>query len=120
MIDTFAHRLRQLRKEKGITQESLGYIAGVNRSAVANWEKGIRCPSPIVLRNLAIYFNVKRRQGTTREMLSMSCRVYFDTAPIIYFLENRPQWYDKIESFLYEGIQREFQSKDLKLLAINN
>lgn len=50
----------------------------------------------------------------------MSCRVYFDTAPIIYFLENRPQWYDKIESFLYEGIQREFQSKDLKLLAINN
>lgn len=25
----------------------------------------------------------------------MSCRVYFDTAPIIYFLENRPQWYDK-------------------------
>ncbi|MGN0150080.1 MAG: helix-turn-helix domain-containing protein [Clostridia bacterium] len=58
MIDTFAHRLRQLRKEKGITQESLGYIAGVNRSAVANWEKGIRCPSPMVLRNLAIYFNV--------------------------------------------------------------
>lgn len=65
----------------------------------------------------------------------MSCRVYFDTAPIIYFLENRPQWYDKIESFLYEGIQREFQfvtsvitnieylvapTRELNLLAINN
>ena len=65
----------------------------------------------------------------------MSCRVYFDKAPIIYFLENRPQWYDKVESFLYEGIQREFQfvtsvitnieylvapTRELNLLAINN
>ena len=26
----------------------------------------------------------------------------------------------RLSLFLYEGIQREFQSKDLKLLAINN
>lgn len=65
----------------------------------------------------------------------MSCRVYFDTAPIIYFLENRPRWYGKIESFLYEGIQQGVQfvtsvitnieylvvpTRDLNLLAINN
>ena len=47
----------------------------------------------------------------------MSCRVYFDTAPIIYFLENQLQWYDKIGSFLYEGIQREFQSTDLNFVS---
>ena len=50
----------------------------------------------------------------------MGSRVYLDTAPIIYFLEKNPQWYEKIEVFLYKGIQEEFQSKDLKLLAINN
>ncbi|MBR6583302.1 MAG: hypothetical protein IKK80_06830 [Treponema sp.] len=47
----------------------------------------------------------------------MGSRVYLDTAPIIYFLEKNPQWYDKIGSFLYEGIQREFQSKDLNFVS---
>lgn len=58
MLDTFAHRLKTLRREKDITQEALGYQMGVKRSTIANWEKGIRCPSPMVLRKLAIYFNV--------------------------------------------------------------
>ena len=39
----------------------------------------------------------------------MGSRVYLDTAPIIYFLEKNPQWYEKIEVFLYKGIQEEFQ-----------
>ncbi len=65
----------------------------------------------------------------------MGSRVYLDTAPIIYFLEKNPQWYEKIEVFLYKGIQEEFQfvtsvitnieylvvpTRDLNLLAINN
>lgn len=58
MLDTFARRLKALRREKDVTQEALGYEMGVRRSTIANWEKGIRCPSPMMLRKLAIYFNV--------------------------------------------------------------
>lgn len=65
----------------------------------------------------------------------MGSSVYFDTAPIIYFLENHPQWYGRLESFLYEGIQQEFKfvtsvitnieylvvpTRNLNLVAINN
>ena len=41
----------------------------------------------------------------------MGSRVYLDTAPIIYFLEKNPQWYEKIEVFLY---------KILSLLFLNH
>lgn len=65
----------------------------------------------------------------------MGSRVYLDTAPIIYFLEKSPQWYEKIEVFLYKGIQEEFQfvtsvitnieylvvpTRNVNVLAINN
>lgn len=65
----------------------------------------------------------------------MGSRVYLDTAPIIYFLEKNPQWYEKIEVFLYKGIQEEFQfvtsvitnieylvvpTRNVNVLAINN
>lgn len=65
----------------------------------------------------------------------MGSRVYLDTAPVIYFLEKNPQWYEKIEVFLYKGIQEEFQfvtsvitnieylvvpTRNVNVLAINN
>lgn len=58
MIDNFAARLKKLRKENGLTQEELGWRLEVSRSAVANWEKGMRCPSPVTMRQIAILFNV--------------------------------------------------------------
>lgn len=58
MIDDFARRLKRLRREAGLTQEELGLKLEVGRSAVANWERGIRCPSPLTIRRLAVLFNV--------------------------------------------------------------
>ncbi len=58
MIDNFAARLKRLRKENGLTQEELGWKLEVSRSAVANWEKGMRCPSPVMMRQIAVLFNV--------------------------------------------------------------
>lgn len=58
MIDNFGNRIKTLRRERGLTQEELGYRMEVGRSAVANWERGTRCPSPITMRKLAVFFNV--------------------------------------------------------------
>ena len=45
MRNKFPQRLRQLRKEKGITQEALGQYLHYNHTAVANYESGRNQPS---------------------------------------------------------------------------
>jgi transcriptional regulator with XRE-family HTH domain len=56
--DIFAKRLKQLRREKNITQERLAFILDVKRTAIANWECGTRMPSYIKIRDLSEYFDV--------------------------------------------------------------
>lgn len=58
MLDNFAVRLRRLRREAGLTQEQLGNRLDLGRSAIANWERGTRTPSPMVMRSLAVIFGV--------------------------------------------------------------
>lgn len=58
MTDDFASRLRGLRRGAGLTQEELGNRLEVGRTAVANWERGLRSPSPATMRQLALLFNV--------------------------------------------------------------
>ena len=58
MRNKFPQRLRQLRKEKGITQEVLGQYLHYNHTAVANYESGRNQPSFDDLLKLADYFDV--------------------------------------------------------------
>ena len=39
----------------------------------------------------------------------MSYRIYFDTAPLIYFLDKSPFYYTKMRDFLFENINNESQ-----------
>jgi transcriptional regulator with XRE-family HTH domain len=41
----FAGRLRELREQKGLTQDQLATLAGVKRDAVGRWESGRREPA---------------------------------------------------------------------------
>lgn len=41
----FTERLKELRKEKGYTQQQIADEIGVNRGSYSNWEKGKREPS---------------------------------------------------------------------------
>ena len=41
----FPERLKQLRKEKGLTQVTLAETLGVSKGTVAMWETGKRMPS---------------------------------------------------------------------------
>ena len=51
-------KLRELRKQSGVTQEQLAFARGVSSRAVKYWEHGTRTPSVSSLLALAHYFNV--------------------------------------------------------------
>ena len=57
-MEIFAERIRELRLERGLTQEAVGEIIGVKRFAVYSYEKGRACPEMKGLIALADYFDV--------------------------------------------------------------
>ena len=56
----FSETLKELRKEKGITQETLGSIIHVSRSAIAKYENGLGLPSEEIIKSICDYFEVSR------------------------------------------------------------
>ena len=54
----FSERLRELRQERGMTQEALGQIIGVKNYSVYTYEKGRSCPDVAGLIALADHFDV--------------------------------------------------------------
>ena len=52
MVD-FGKRLRELRKEKKLTQKQLGKMIGVQDSVISFYELGDRMPSPEIIVKLA-------------------------------------------------------------------
>lgn len=80
-------KLKQLRSEKGITQEELAKIMGVERSTIGKYEspnKPITPPTDVLLR-LCDYFNVsvdyllgrdEKPQKTVRELLAENKQQY--------------------------------------------
>ena len=54
----FSHRLYQLRRARGLSQEELAHTVGVSRQAVQKWEAGASAPDLDNLSALADYFGV--------------------------------------------------------------
>lgn len=54
----FGNRLRQLRKDRKLTQQQLAELIGVKNSVISFYEVGERIPSPDVLRKLALALHV--------------------------------------------------------------
>ncbi len=54
----FKERLKELRKEKNVTQTDISKILNVSKMAVSHWEKGNSEPSIEQLKILAKYFDV--------------------------------------------------------------
>lgn len=55
---TFSERLKQLRNERGWSQDALAYNLGISRSAIGNYEQGQRLPDLETLEEMADIFNV--------------------------------------------------------------
>ena len=54
--------LKELRKERGITQEQLAEVIGVSGRTVSRWETGFNMPDLDILIKLADYYNVEIRE----------------------------------------------------------
>lgn len=57
-MNTFASRLRELRKERGLTQKQLAEQTGASERGIQNYELGVRSPAFDVLISLADFFDV--------------------------------------------------------------
>ena len=51
--------LKHLRKSKGLTQDEFGSFFGVTKSAIVNYESGIRKIPVDLLYQIAVFYNVK-------------------------------------------------------------
>lgn len=63
----FKDKLKQLRTEKGISQQTLADAIHISRSAVAKWENGLGFPSRDSLEMLISYFSVDESYFNTEE-----------------------------------------------------
>ena len=54
--------LKQLRNEKGITQEQLAEILGVSGRTVSRWETGTNLPDISILVEISEYYNVEMKE----------------------------------------------------------
>ena len=54
----FATRLKELRKNKGLTQTALANLFAISNGAVGNWETGLRQPDHDTLTKIADFFDV--------------------------------------------------------------
>lgn len=54
----FGDRLKELRKEKNISQEEFGKIFNVGSTTISNWELNITQPSFEIVKKISEYFNV--------------------------------------------------------------
>ena len=57
-MDIFAIRLKELRKEKNLTQKQLAEILQTTDDSIFSWEKGRSQPSIETIRKLCLFFGV--------------------------------------------------------------
>ena len=57
-MNIFYERLKELRSEKGLTQEQLAHELNISRYKITKWESGLTKPNINNLIQLAIFFDV--------------------------------------------------------------
>ena len=57
-MENIGGTLKKLRKDRGITQEELAKLINMERSTIANWERGAKRPSFDALVNYSLIFGV--------------------------------------------------------------
>lgn len=56
-MNKFAERLKELREEKGLTQQQLAMQLGISTACISRWEKNLRVPDINSIILLCKYFD---------------------------------------------------------------
>lgn len=88
-MNSFSFRLKNLRKEKNISQEKLANDLGYSRSTIANYEQNTRLPSADVLTRIADYFEVSLDYLLGRSNIRLTLKDYLthNTPSILLFID---------------------------------
>ena len=57
-MKTFGEKIKELRKERGLTQPALAKELDVSNGMISNWENNINEPGLTHIKNIAIFFDV--------------------------------------------------------------
>lgn len=76
----FKDKIKELREEKGISQQAVADSIYVSRSAVAKWENGLGLPSKESLRLLSEFYNIEEKdllkeQIYEKELVSKNIKI---------------------------------------------
>ena len=83
----FGKRLRELRENRGLTQDELAKELGVTKGAVSNWEKNVRKPkSTEMMEAIADFFNVDMNY-----LYGMNYDIETDVNEMLKQLQYRPE-----------------------------
>ena len=82
----FGEKIRELRKEKGITQEILGKMIGVSKRTIINYEQGTRYPQ-----DHEIYAKLANALGCDENYLKTENEEFITTASEQYGLRGASQ-----------------------------
>jgi transcriptional regulator with XRE-family HTH domain len=69
----FSTRLRNLRRDKGVTQQDIANLVGITYQGVGKWERGITTPDFDALVKLSDYFHVSLDYLITGEEQHKPC-----------------------------------------------
>lgn len=105
------NKIRQLRKKKGITQESLASVLSVSPQAVSKWESGLTYPDVEIIPIIAGYFevsmdilfgyDVREMKVKIQKIIDDAMKYFFDdTAKYIKIIKDALQDYPENEDLL--------------------
>lgn len=96
-------RIKELRKERHMSQEELGKLLGVTKVSISGYEKGIRVPSMEVMEKMLEVFNISADYLMGRELSavcdgdeSVSVMLALTDLEIIRELRRMPSLYNYI------------------------
>ncbi len=58
MVYDFGMTIKQLRKQKGWSQQTLGRKIGVSKGAISTYERNVKIPSAEIIKTMAVTFHV--------------------------------------------------------------
>lgn len=94
--ELFASRLKELRKEKQITQKALASDIGVSLSSIINYENAQRFPVSAVISLLSNYFEVSKEYLLGESNVRLPMGSWEDSNDISEIMENFPSLLNKI------------------------